>query len=101
MLKLNNTLFDISDNLNIITDKLLNAFKEIFPFVTETDEYFNTILIKIINSKRDILLIDNDIGLFLKSVVKEVSKEIKNKEFAFKILKVNENIYLLSLCIYP
>ena len=101
MLKLNNTLFDISDNLNTITDKLINAFKEIFPFVTEVDEYFNVILIRIINSKRDILLVDNNVELFLELVIKDVSREIKNKEFLFKILKVNERIYLLSLCIYP
>lgn len=101
MLKLNNTLYDISDNLDVITDKLLNAFKEIFPFVTEMDEYFNIILIRIINNKRDIFLIDNDIELFLKAVVEEVSREMKNKEFVFKILKINEITYLLSLCIYP
>lgn len=101
MLKLNNTLFNISDSLDTITNKLLNAFKEIFPFVTETDEYFNVILIRLINTHKNILFDDNNMELFLDLIVKEVSKEMKNKEFVFKILKINEITYLLSLCIYP
>lgn len=101
MIKLNNTLFNISDDLDIITNKLLNAFKEIFPFVTEADEYFNIILIRLINTHKHILLFDNNMELFLNLIVKDVSKEIKDKEFMFKILEINENLYLLSLCIYP
>ena len=100
MLKLNNTLFNLSDSLDTITNKLLNAFKEIFPFVTEADEYFNVILIRFINTHKNILFDDNNMALFLDLIVKEVSKEMQNKEFVFKILKINEITYLLSLCIY-
>lgn len=99
MLKLNNTLFNINDSLEIVSNKLVIAFNDIFPFVLEEDDYGNTILGRIISAHRT-LIYKNGLDCFLEVVIKDVNKEIINKEFRYKILQVNEKVYLLSMTIY-